>query len=222
MKRIGFTGALAALLLAIFAGVCYWQVPGIFGGKLTQGEIAGYLARVDKVPFPPEDKPQLLAHIRAWAEADDGKPVYMLNLMRYYESLRKYPGAPGYAGSPRASNDHYEESALPLALKQGAFAMFAGAPQGGNVMGFGPGQDGLDRVLLMRYPSRRAFLDLVTDPAYAPIAPYKLMALDVALVPMSPELVLPNLWMGTGIVLLLIFLAIGWMRAARRQALPDA
>src|SRR5215213_6933045 len=47
------------------------------------------------------------ARLRAWAEADDGKPVYMLNLMRYYDELRPFPGAPDFQGSPEESNTLY-------------------------------------------------------------------------------------------------------------------
>jgi hypothetical protein len=73
-------------------------------------------------------------------------------------------------------------------------------------------------LLVIRYPSRRAFLDLVTDPAYAPAAPYKLMALDVVLVPSTGEIVLPNLWLAAGVVLLLVFATTCWIRAVRRTA----
>ncbi|HXX83280.1 MAG TPA: hypothetical protein VEN29_04785 [Casimicrobiaceae bacterium] len=217
MKRSGFM-AFGALLLAIFAGVCLWQMPGLAGAKLTKDEVARYVAALEKVPFPPDEKQAVLTHLRTWAEADDGEPFYMLNLMRYHETLRTFPGSLPLSGTPRESNALYEKAAMPLALKTGAYPLFAGEVQGGNVMGFGPGEDGWNRVLLMRYPSRRAFLDLVTDPAYAPIAPYKLMALEVALVPSASELVLPNFWVAVGAVLLLIFVTAGWLRAARRAA----
>jgi len=217
MKRIGFA-TFGALLLVLFVAICLWQMPGLAGSRLTKDEISRYLAAIEKLPFPSDEKAELLAHVRAWAEADDGKPFYMLNLMRYHDKLRTFPGSLPFSGSPRESNAIYEKAATPLALKTGAYPLFAGEVQGGNVMGFGPGQDGWNRVLLMRYPSRRAFLDLVTDPGYAPIAPYKLMALEVVLVPSASELVLPNLWVATGVVLLLTFVTIGWVRAARRTA----
>ena len=217
MKRSGFM-AFGGLLLAIFVGVCLWQIPGLVGAKLTKDEVARYMAALEKVPFPPDEKQAVLTHVRAWAEADDGKPFYMLNLMRYHQTLRTFPGSLLFSGTPRESNAIYERATMPLAVKTGAYPLFGGEAQGTNVMGFGPGQDGWSRIILMRYPSRRAFLDLVTDPAYAPTAPYKLMALDVALVPISSEVVLPNLWVATGVVLLLIFVTTGWVRAARRAA----
>ena len=41
--------------------------------------------------------------------------------------------------------------------------------------------------------ARRAFLELLSDPAYAPIEPYKFMALEVALVPVAAEAIVPDL-----------------------------
>ena len=102
-----------------------------------------------------------------------------------------------------------------LLAKVGGYAVYAGEAQGANLLGFSPALDQWSRVLVVRYPSRRAFLDLVTDPAYAPIAPYKFMAFDIVLTPTSSELVLPNLWVATGALLLIVFLATGWFRAAR-------
>ncbi|MCC6383404.1 MAG: hypothetical protein IT304_12935 [Dehalococcoidia bacterium] len=206
--------ALAALLAAFVAAVWLWQSPG---RKLTTPEIDRYLALVAKVPFPPDAQPQFLQRLRTWAEADDGQPVYMLNLMRYYPAVRAMPGAPAFTGTPEESNRIYEDRATPLALKAGAIPLFAGPVRNENVMGFAPPVDQWSRVLVMRYPSRRAFFDLVTDPEYAPIAPYKLAALDVNLVPMAAELTIPDLRIVAAALALAVFLAAGWWRAARRS-----
>jgi hypothetical protein len=72
-------------------------------------------------------------------------------------------------------------------------------------------------VIVMRYPSRRAVLELFADPAYAPFEPYKLMALQVVLTPMQGEMVVPELRWLVGGALLLLFMAIGWLRAAIRR-----
>jgi len=71
-------------------------------------------------------------------------------------------------------------------------------------------------VLTIRYPSRRAFFDLVSDPEYAPLMPYKLASLRVALVPVAGESVTPDWRWMIGLALLSIFLAVGWLRAAAR------
>lgn len=215
-RRFGLFGV---LLLAIFIAVFVWQNPGTVRGKLTHDEINRYVATVERsLPMPAEEKPRVVAHLRAWAEADDGKPVVMLNLMRYHEKLRTFDGAPAFSGTPRESNQLYEDKVAPLLLKVGGYPLYAGETQGKNLMGFGPGQDGWGRVLLVRYPSRRAFLSLVTDPSYGPIEPYKLMGLEVVLSPTSPELILPDLWLATGAALMMLFLGLGWWRALDRRA----
>lgn len=139
----------------------------------------------------------------------------MLNLMRFYSSLRHFPGVPAFLGTPQQANDLYEDKVTPLLLAQGGYPTFAGTVQGQNVMGFDPSVDHWSRVLLVRYPSRRSFLDLVTEPAYGPIEPYKLMALEVVLVPLSGEVILPDIRLVTVATALVIFLAAGWIRAAR-------
>ena len=73
----------------------------------------------------------------------------------------------------------------------------------------------------MRYPSRRAFLSLLADPAYAPNMPYKLIALYLALVPVSGDVVIPDLRSVVGATLLGLFLAIGWFRSSRKKPSTD-
>ena len=69
-------------------------------------------------------------------------------------------------------------------------------------------------MLLVRYPSRRAFLKLLTHPAYRESEPYKLMALQLVLTPTTPQRVGASLPMMVGGVLLVVYLAVGWARAA--------
>jgi hypothetical protein len=77
-----------------------------------------------------------------------------------------------------------------------------------------PALDDWSRALVVRYPSRRDFLNLMADPAYGPLEPYKTMALKVVLVPVSGDLVLPDLRFVVGAALLVVFLVAGWIRAA--------
>ena len=69
----------------------------------------------------------------------------------------------------------------------------------------------------MRYPSRRAFFELLTDPQWLKFAPYKLAALELALVPASGQVVIPDLRWVIGGACLIVFLVAGWVRAAREK-----
>lgn len=213
---------LGLALLALFGAFCLWQQPALITGKLTTMEIDQYLAAADKnLPFPPDvDKQDILKRVRTWAEADDGKPVYMLNLMRYNEKIDDVPGAPkDFQGSPKEANLLYEDKAIGMLIKKGGVgASFASETQGPNVITIGkdPALDHWSRVLIIRYSSRRHFLELISDPAYAPIEPYKMMALRLLLVPTSGDLVTPDYRLVLGAIFIALFLAVGWWRAARR------
>jgi hypothetical protein len=156
----------------------------------------------------------VLKRLRAWLESDDGKPFYMLNLMRYYAELRRFPNAPDFKGTPQESNARYEAAVKSMLLRLGGYPLFAGTAHGKNLIEHDPALDDWSRLLLVRYPSRRAFMKLLTHPAYAPIEPYKLMAMQLVLTPAAAELVVPSVLLVVGGVLLVVFLAIGWARAS--------
>jgi hypothetical protein len=209
-----FLIVLAGVMLALFVAVWLWQNPGLIRGRLRAQEIAQFLVQIERLPFPADERPELLKRLRAWLENDDGKPFYMLNLMRYYPELRRLPNAPEFKGTPQESNARYEAAARSLLLKIGGYPLYAGTPQGKNLIEYDPALDDWSRLLLVRYPSRRAFLKLLTHPAFGEIEPYKLMALQVILTPTTPERVVPSVSLLVGGVLLVAFLAVGWARAA--------
>ena len=217
MQRMRFQLIFGGALLALLVAVCLQQSPGSWRGKLTKEEVSDYLARIDRqVPMLPEEKAEALKRLRAFGEADDGKPVYMLNVMRMFDKVKALPGQTAFPGTPAQANAYYEEKARALLLKSGSYPIYSGNVSEKNLFGYERNQDDWSRVLVVRYPSRRAFLELVADPAYGPIAPYKLMSLDLLLVPTEAELVLPELRLVVGALCLVAFLAVSWARAARR------
>lgn len=217
MHHTRFQTVLGLVLAALFAAFWLWHSPGLVRGALTSAEIDRYLSIVEKLPTPPEERAMVVKRLRAWAEADDGKPVYMLNLMRYHEQLRRFPGAADFAGTPQQANSHYEDAAVPLLLASGSYPLFGSETQGGNLIEHQPALDGWGRVLVVRYASRRAFLELLTHPDYAKVVAYKFMALQVLLLPTGGDLIIPDLRWPVGGALLAIFLGVGWWRAARRS-----
>lgn len=217
---------LAVVLVLLYALVWHWQTPG---RPLSKEEVAAYLARMEPaLPMAGEEKRVFLARMRAWGEADDGKAVFMANLMRYRPQIVDVPGGASIAGTPRAANDHYEDATLPMVLKLGAYPLSAGdvvgIDEGGsrhsNVAGFGPTLDDWGRILLMRYPSRRAFFELIADPEYLKVMPWKLAAMDVALTPTEGTIIVPDVRLALAALFVMLFLAVGWWRAATRRAAP--
>ncbi|MDM4765053.1 hypothetical protein [Pelomonas sp. SE-A7] len=215
LKRYRVEALLGLALLVLWVAAWCWQNPG---SALNRSEIERYMAESERIPFPPEERVELRKHLRGWLEADDGLPVYMLNLMRFYPELRRYEGSLAENQlSPQASNRHYEDVVIPMLLKVGGYPVYGGKAQGRNVLVHEPGLDEWNRALVVRYPSRRAFMTLITDPAYRAVAPYKLMSLTVVLTPTSFELAIPELSWMLGALSLIVWLFVAWRCAARRK-----
>lgn len=210
---------LGLVLALIVAAVCLQQSPGWWRGKLSAAEVDAYVARAAaQVPLPPEQKDEILARLRAFGLADDGKPLYMLNVMRYFQNPKALPGVAEFKGTSAEANAKYEQGVMPLLLKIGGSVPYAGDMHGRNIFGHAAAVDDWSRVLVIRYPNRRAFLELVADPAYAEHAPFKLMSIDLVLAPTEVDMVMPDLRLAAAALALLVFAAAGWWRSARR---PD-
>ena len=206
---------LGVVFLGLFISFCFWYSP--MGGKLTQEEVDRYIALASKVASPPDAKQQMLANLRSWCETDDGKPVYMLNLLRDYKQLNKYPGTPDFNGTPEQANKLYEKNVMPFLLKRASFIAYYGKPVAKNLAGFAPEVNDFSEVLIVRYPNRRAFVDMMADPAYAPVVVYKFMGTEMSIMPTESIAYLPDMRLVVGGLLLFIYMAIGWRRAARSK-----
>jgi uncharacterized protein (DUF1330 family) len=108
---------------------------------------------------------------------DPGGPVVMLNLLRFLPD----GGRAGYAQYV----EHFRRTAAPF----GAEVLYAG--DGSTALVAEPGQS-WDAVLLVRYPSRQAFSDMVRDPAYGEGSSLRTQALKEAVL----QATVP--WTGTG------------------------
>ena len=85
---------LALILVTVVGAFCYWQSPG---SKLSTAEIATYLQRMDAgLPMEPAEKAEFITRLRSWGEADDGRPVHMLNLIRFHDQMLPVPGHPEF------------------------------------------------------------------------------------------------------------------------------
>ena len=105
------------------------------------------------------------ADLDRFASEDDGEPVVMLNLLRF---------------RPDGGRDRYLEylkMAGPLVTRYGAEILYAG--DGATALAAEPGQS-WDAVALVRYPTRRAFADMVADPDYQIADPVRMSALAAA------------------------------------------
>lgn len=214
MERFAVEIVLAALLVVFVAWAWRKQEPR---RPLRPEEIERYCAILEKdFPIPDgRDRAAMIERARRFGAADDGRDVYMLNLLRYHETMAPGPAAAGsFAGSPEAANAIYEANAKRILLKSGAFPIFAGKVEEGNAVGGDdPAEDNWTRILVVHYPSRRHFFELLTDPVYLTKADYKTYAMHMALVPVKRELVVPDFRFLAVAGAMIVFLLVAWLRA---------
>ncbi len=219
MKGNRFTLWLGLLFLGMFAGFFAWQTPFLWRGPMTQGEVDRYATEIGRnINMPAAEKAAFVARVRQWAVEDDGRPVLLVNLMRYRKELGPLPAGLGFKGTPAEANALYERTVAPLALKRGEYPLIGGETQARDLTGLDAGGDAWDRVVVMRAPSRRAFVAFMADPAYGPAVPYRFAAEEVAIIPVEAEMTIPDLRWIAGLGLLSLYFLILWRRAARRAA----
>jgi hypothetical protein len=207
--KMWFEFILAAALVILYVAFWAWHSQG--AGKLTQAEIDQYLAMIEKLPLPEKRVQEFTARLRPWAEADDGKPVYMFNLIHFFPQLQTFPGAPDFKGTPKQANARYEKSLTWLWLSHGSYPTFIGVPQARNLITMQP-ERSWENMTVVRYPSRRTFLKLISHPSYAPLAAYKFIAVELDLVPVSSGTIVPDLRLLVGGGLATVFLLVVWAR----------
>lgn len=215
--------AIGAVFVGAFGAFWRWHSPR--EEPLTPDETERYLAVIANLPLPPGHMDPVVESLRAWASKDDGKPVLMLNLIRFHDEVERWPGAPGFDGTPREANYHYEKSIIWLWLRNASYPVAGGDVQAGNLIKIVPDQAPWDAAKMVRYPSRRRFLQLLSDPSYSPYEPYKFMSMEIDLVPVADDISvlsginlplqsLPDFRWAFGAGLLAVFLAMGWRRAS--------
>lgn len=91
------------------------------------------------------------------AGASDDGPVVMLNLLKFKAS------ASDGSGSGAASYGRYGDAAIKMIEERGGRVLWAG--RGQQILIGDPAED-WDQVLLVEYPSRKAFIEMVTTPEY--------------------------------------------------------
>ncbi len=115
----------------------------------------------------------------AMAQGDPDEPVVMLNLLRYRDVAEPGLGVDGMTG--REAYGVYGRAFAELNPRFGGEPIWMG--QAHHVI---IGDDDWDIVILVRYPTRKQFLDMFDDPDYQAIAPIRAAALaDSRLVEMT-------------------------------------
>ena len=125
------------------------------------------------------------------ASEDDGGPIVMLNLNRYrdrsaYPADSRHEPCTGHEAYLR-----YGVGVLPLMAKHGARIVWAGSAQEGVICA--PGES-WDEVVLVGYPSRQAFIDMISSAEYAAVVEHRQAGIeDSRLIEMKAATSLPDI-----------------------------
>ncbi len=98
----------------------------------------------------------------------DSGPVVMINLLKFRRQTED-----GESGE--AAYQRYTQNVAPLLAKVGGKVLWYGLPQ---QLLIGGEEDRWDRVLLVEYPSRAAFLQMVNEPEFQTMQQDRLAALE--------------------------------------------
>jgi uncharacterized protein (DUF1330 family) len=106
--------------------------------------------------------------IEEFKNSADDKPVVMVNLLKFKKTTET--GEPG-----RKAYDRYGRNTIPILKEIGARVLYLGSVK---QVFIGGEYDYWDQVLLVEYPSRKAFLQMIARPDYMQIHKDREMALE--------------------------------------------
>lgn len=115
------------------------------------------------------------------AAAPDEGPVVMLNLVKFKANAEGDPAASGAAAYRR-----YGDAAIRMVEARGGQVLWVGRAD--QILIGDPDED-WDQVILVQYPSRAAFIEMVTQPEYAQAHEHREAGLErTVLVACTPQL----------------------------------
>jgi uncharacterized protein (DUF1330 family) len=107
-------------------------------------------------------------------EGAPGGSIVMLNLLRFRDLAEYEAGASGGGVTGREAYDRYSRAVIPLLLEVGGAPIWRG---NARMSVIAPEGEEWDEVVLVQYPSRKAFLRMVRSRAYGAILHHRTAAL---------------------------------------------
>jgi hypothetical protein len=201
MIRSAIIWATGALLYALFL-VWYggWQ------GPLSRTEIDGFMKTVEQIELY-KDNDLIKSRMRAFLEADDGKEFFMVNLLRYRTAPQPFDGMkPGE--SAREVMERYSGAFMPSILGRAGWMVSGGRAASPDLERWGVEPDADWEVYgLIRYRSRRDLAEIISNPAFDSVHPYKFAAIEATRAfPVSPAIVVLGPKLVVGLVILVLVL----------------
>ena len=167
-------------LLVIYAGFFLWYTD--IGGKLDKEEIEFFLEKLEENASANSADPETYNSqknlIKRFMEEDTGRQFLMVNNIDMDDDPEDVEGAEPGESAERLL-DRYMEHMYAQLLKRACHPVFAGnaVHPSMDLVGI-EGAEIWDQVALMRYKSRRAFMEVVTHPNMGSKHAFKVAAME--------------------------------------------
>ena len=185
-----------------------------FGGPLSDSEIDHYVATMKNNGRPAD----LIAHIKAFAKQDTGRQFLMVNNIDMNQNPPDVEGAePGESAADLMGR--YMAHMIPALLARACHPILIGSAVYSSMDLVGiEGAENWDQAALFRYKSRRAFLEIVTNPAFNGKHQFKTAALEKTIAfPIETSLYLSDPRLLLALVLLALTALIENIVMSKRQ-----
>lgn len=165
---------LAAVLLLAYAAFVAWY--GGRGDPLTPAETDALFATIaERASREPNPDGHLRDHLRTLVASDDGNEFFMVNLIRY-RAQAQYPPGYDFPGNALDADLRYGRAIMPFLLRRGGVPVFVGEVQGRFLAEAGDAD--WQRVVVVRYRSRRDLLEMVAALAGRDVAVHKWASIE--------------------------------------------
>lgn len=178
-----------ALLAATVAAFLLWHMP--LRGPLSDEEIDTALTSFTETAgagwASAEDFERFLRN-------DDGRPFVMINLVELRDAAA-YPDGHALASEARTgaqASAAYGRAMMPLLLQRGSYPMTLAQREATILSSLGAEAGTFDTLAVVRYRSRRDFLEMVTSPAFETAVVHKWASLENTLAAPASRLPLPS------------------------------
>jgi hypothetical protein len=196
----------------LYAAFFYWYTD--FGGPLNDTEVNQFVATM-KTNGSDTD---VIAFIEKFARQDSGRQFLMVNNIDMNENPPDVEGAePGESASDLMGR--YMEHMIPALLARACHPVLIGAAVYPTMDLVGiEGAGNWDQGALFRYRSRRAFLEIVTNPAFNGKHHFKTAALEKTIAyPIETNLYLGDPRLILGLILLAVTALIDNLRMSKNR-----
>jgi len=198
------------ILFAIYAAFFSWYTS--FGGPLTEEEIEGYLAKMQRG----DPSPERLAMLRRFLEEDTGDDFVMINVIDMYDKPLQVEGVDADDSSAEVMAKYMEYMYPALFARACHPVLFGTAANTAMDLMNAEGMEHWTIGAGMRYRSRRDMMEITMNPEFAGRHEFKTAAMAKTIAfPIDPWFQAGDPRLLLALILGLIGFALSWREARR-------